>query len=264
VKRLAVLVGLIFMAAFNIICAAPQVAKSETDSRAIEEAESLYKSSLWTDRVRAIDMAADVRSLRAEELIISAVDDEYSRVRIESLDSLTKFKTQNAFDAVKQSAERETDKSVKWTALKSLATYRNSLAAQTFIKALSNDDWLIREEAIRGLLAIHDPETEELSVESILRSLSDPSENVRIAALSNLRVENPRIYSVLKIQISDAKNRSHFTYLEALLTALANYKLDESVRKIILTLITHPDTEIRILALRCVKSSDEKVETPSQ
>ena len=79
-----------------------------------------------------------------------------------------------------------------------------------------------------------------------------------------MKIENPKIYAVLKIQISDEKNRSRFTYLEALLTALVNYKLDEGVRKIVLTLITHSDAEIRILALRCVKSSDEKPEIPAR
>ena len=264
VKCLAVSAGLIFFLAISISCAKPQMIKSETDSRAVEEAETLYKSPLWTDRVSAIGLVTNVTSMRAEELIINATDDEYPRVRIEALGALSKFKTQNAFDAVRRSAEKETDKSIKWTAIKSLAEFRNPLAAPIFIHALSQDDWLIREEAIRGLLVIRDSETEKLSVDSILHSLSDPSENVRIATLSNLKIENPKIYAVLKIQISDEKNRSRFTYLEALLTALVNYKLDEGVRKIVLTLITHSDAEIRILALRCVKSSDEKPEIPAR
>jgi HEAT repeat protein len=258
-KKFAVSAGLIIFAVFDISCMNLQVVETETDLDVTAKAETLYQSPLWTDRVHAIDLVSGINSEKAETLLVKASGDEYSRVRIESLDSLAKFKTLKAFEAVKNCAENETEKSVKWTAIKSLAQFQNPLAAPIFIQALTHDDWLIREEAIRGLLAIHDSATEKLSVDIILRTLLDPSENVRIAALSNMRVGNPVIYSVIKIQISDVKNRSRFTYLKALLTALLNFKLDDNVRKIVVTLITHPNSEIRVLALRCVKSSDERI-----
>ncbi|MGL4369175.1 MAG: HEAT repeat domain-containing protein [Spirochaetota bacterium] len=235
---------------------------AETD-RKVREAGARYKSPSWLERVRAVRDLSLYATDEAETVLIRALSDPHTRVKIEALKGISGFKTSRSFDAVKDIALNESDGNMRWIALKSLSAYKKAEAAPVFYNAMRDSDWIIRETAISGLLDIKNKSVEKESVPYIISALSDTQYNVRIAALTHLRISDPKIYNVLARQIADEKYYQRPAYLKALLSALFLYRFDKQTRKAVLVYITHPNADVRVLALRAIRHSDDKEEEDS-
>jgi HEAT repeat protein len=245
-------------------CSTRKVKDEDLADKMILAAEALYQSPVWTNRVSAIQNAALWPSPRSEELILTALNDPHIRVRIEAMKSLPVFRSTRVYETIRQIAENEKDDNMLFVTLSSLGQFQNPKSAQIFIKCLSNDEWIIRESSIIGLLDIPDPGVEKLSVQYIINSLSDSNDNVRIAALTHLRIKDERLYFILKEIIRDASVYYKPVYCTALLKALNGYEYDVVTRSNIIRYITHPNQEIRVLALRGIQMSDSIIRIKSK
>jgi hypothetical protein len=244
-----------------VACSGSKVKDDDLSDKMVIAAEALYKSPSWTNRVSAIQNAALWPSLRSEELILSALNDPHVRVRIEAMKTLPVFRSTRVYETIRQIAENEKDENMLLVTMTSLGQYQNPKSAPIFIKALSSNEWIIREASIIGLLDIPDQSIEKLSIQYVINSLSDANDNVRIAALTHLRIKDERIYFVLKEIIRDELVYYKPVYCKALLKAMNGYEYDLVTRGNIIKYITHPNQEIRVLALRGIQLSDAKIKS---
>jgi hypothetical protein len=224
----------------------------------VRKSEELYKSGIWTVREKAVEEAEGCRSKRAEKFLTAAVSDSHERVRISALKVLSGIHTDSAFYTILERARIESETNVRWESLRALAVFRRAEAFPVFMSAFNDRDWLIRETAVSGLLDIRDKKIAKSAVDTAVAALSDPSENVRIAALSHLTATDFRIYQFLSRQVGGGAYYRRTEYLKVMLRALSLYKLDKEMRVSILGYITHPNAEIRVLALQVIRSSDER------
>ena len=235
---------------------------SDTASREIEShIESdvkLYQSEFWTDRLKAVEDVSAYRSRSAEKLLISASDDNHERIRIQAIKELGTFWTDKAFQTVLMKASREKDGNVRWIAFQVLSSYKRVDSFPVLAGACNDQDWLIRETVISGILDIDDEAVKQKTADLALAALTDPVENVRIAAMVHLTITDSRVYQLLARQLSSGMYYRRTSYLKALLPALGRYKLDKEIRSVVFQYLTHPVPDIRVLALHVIKSSDEK------
>jgi HEAT repeat protein len=246
----------IFLSCIVLSCTQSSLREQELALKAVSDAEMRYESPNWTERVAAIQEVSRYQNPRCETFLLNATKDPHTRVRIEAIGALSAYLSPNTFETIRNIVETEKDNIVKYTALNALSKFQNPRSAPVFIAALKSDDWMIRETAIIGLLDIPDPAVETLSVQYIINALSDPNESVRLATLSHLRIKDEKIYFILRAQLTGDSLYYRPEYLKVILSAIHGYQYDDAMRRIIMKYITHPNTEIRILALRCIKTSD--------
>lgn len=96
-----------------------------------------------------------------------------------------------------------------------------------------------------------------MSIQYVIDALSDVNVSVRIAALSHVRVKDEQIFFILRAQLADESLYYRPELLKKILKVLIGYKLDINMRKRVMTLITHPNTEVRTLAYECINASDK-------
>ncbi len=129
--------------------------------------------------------------------------------------------------------------------------------APELAQGLVSDDWLIREESIKGLLMIDDILIEKISVPYIIQALNDPRINVRLTTMEYLKVKDERISAVLSGIINDDENFHKINLLKAALKAIHGYLLDKETRERLIDFLTHPNVDIRILSLGVLKKDKE-------
>ncbi len=195
-----------------------------------------------------------------EKTLILALDDPHPMLRIEALKCLQKMHGMKVRARIAEIASYDPSPNIRWSAIRTLAGYKDPSFVQVFIIGLSSDDWLIREESIRGLLLIDDVSIVQLHLNYILTALEDRELSVRLAALESLSLREPRLYNaiagMLNTDISD-KN----TLLKALLRAIQGYELDPETKRRVTDLLLHPNVDIRVLALRAIKAGEEAAAT---
>ncbi len=240
-----------------LLCSGSKLRENELRDSEISIAEQEYKSSSWLERLHAVQRAGKWINAQSQALLINAVSDTHYRVRIEAVKELSKFRSLQSFEIIKETADTEKYLPLRIASLQALAQFQNLRSAQTFINSLTDEEWIIRECGIIGLLDIPDPGIEKMSIQYIVDALSDVNESVRIAALQYTRVRDERIYLILRALIADESILYKTTLLTAVLRSLNGYKLDDKARKHVLALITHPNTEVRSLAYRCIMISDD-------
>ncbi|MCU0843366.1 MAG: HEAT repeat domain-containing protein [Spirochaetes bacterium] len=234
----------------------PQLKKE--DRQKIRETVARYESASWQVRRSAVKELASYKIREVEETLIKALNDSHTLVRTEALDSLEKTENKKARRQIRALAEYEQNNSVRWRAIGVLRGFRDPRDAVVFAKGLSSDDWLLREESVKGLLSIEDFAIKYVSVPYVLQALDDPSINVKVAAIEHLSVRDERIYRALAAMLDDEVTTKH-TLLRALLKGLHGYKLDGLTRKRATSLLLHQNAEIRVLALRLLKRDRELV-----
>jgi HEAT repeat protein len=213
----------------------------------------LYQSDNWETRRKAIAALAELDYSLVEDILIQAADDIHPLVRIEALKGLSRSAGSKVLGKIKIIAEYDKNNNVRWYALKALTVYKDPAAASVFVKGFSSEDWLIREESIKGMLMIDDFAIKYVSVPFVIAALEDQNINVKLTALEYLNFKDERIYSVL-VESIDRDITGENTILKALLRAIKGYKLDPATKKKIASLLTHPNLDIRLLAFRALKA----------
>lgn len=232
----------------------------EEEKKDIKYLTKLYEEKSWEKRKEAISKICAYKSPEVTALLLTALNDTHSIIRIEAIKCLGKRKEKKAKKNIKYIAENENNINEKLAATQALANYRDPTAAPVFAKGLNNEDWFIREESIKGLLMINDLLIQQVSIPYIMEALEDPKVNVRLAALENLKVKNKKIFIKLSEIINDEDNYYKISLLKAALKAIDGYLLNKKTRERLIGFLTHPNKEIRILSLYILRS-DNKLQT---
>jgi len=220
---------------------------------------AMYDNGNWIEKKEAIRYIKRYPSSQTFSFLIKAADDPHSIIRIEALKSISLHVPPEAVGKVKQLALSEKRPNVRWQALRTLSRYKDPTSALVFAKALKSDDWLIREEAIKGLLKINDYAIRYVSIPYILEALDDPVESIVITTLNDLSIKDQRLYQKISSILQETPAHKH-SLLQATLTALKGYKYDTATRESIVNLLVHRNKDLRIAAFRALKSESELIE----
>lgn len=230
---------------------------TDDELKSIKKSAQSYKSDNWETRREAINKICSFNAPEAETLLIEALNDSHSSVKIEALKCISIKTPANAKRLIKEIAEFETDTNIRMYAIRSLARYRDPTDAPVFAKGLANDDWLLREESVKGMLQINDLVIQKISVPYIIQALKDPRINVRLAAIENLNFKDERIYKELAAIINNEDNYNKINLLNITLKSIHGYLLDQKTRARIIDFLAHPNRETRIISLGVLKKDKE-------
>ncbi len=219
-------------------------------------ARARYASSDWTIRKAAVEEASNYSVDAAKTFLKrAATDDSHAAVRSAALDGLVdNFAGDDTMKLCMHMAENDRSRTVRYDALNHLVIFEDPEAFDLFAKQMDHDDWLFREAAISGICTIQDQKIEQKSIPYIVDALKDPNKSVRIAALEHIHIKDPKIYNEIRKFFFTDDYEYRITYLLATLKALKGYDLDIRVRERIEQLIVHPNVDIRVHALRALKS----------
>ena len=222
-------------------------------------AANKYAAGTWMDRRDAVKEIVTYLGPDKNDLIIGtlmvASKDPYSAVRIEAVKGLGILNTDQALDVVKKIASDDRDGNVRWCAIKELRSFKDPSIAEMYIKGLGSNDWLMREESVKGMLAMDDTTIKEKLIPYIIKAINDPSSSVAYTTLHVVKIKDARLYQA----IADKLNSSslyNYSLLEASLIALEGYKLDPKTREKVINLLLHDSIRIRLLALRVLKKEE--------
>jgi HEAT repeat protein len=217
-----------------------------------------YNSPNWETRLRSIKSVSkyseSIYAKNSTLLVIKALDDSHSAVRIEALKILRKIKAPAAEEKIRTIALGDINSNARYYAFSALGEYRNIKNESFFLKGLENRDWLIREAALIGLMGINDPEIQIRYIDIILNAMKDKNVSIKLACISNLAIKDPLIYSELS-KIINNKNSSLYL-LKAALKQIKGYKIDDKTKNRVISLLTHRDKKIRILSLQVLKMEE--------
>lgn len=217
--------------------------------------ENQYNSSSWIERQKCVREASTYKNERAHAFLLIAVHDENPSVRVDAMRGTQKyFHLQTSPEIFADAAENDKSEKVRYEALSILTKYGLPQYFPLYVTAFNNSDWLFREIAITGIISINDEEIEKQSIVYIVKAVRDPSQNVKIAALYGTKIKNPLIYEEIRSLFYEKDYEKKVTILIASLHALQGYDLDIRLRERVKQLIVHENTEVRILALRVLKS----------
>lgn len=228
------------------------------EREAVSRSEKLYQSAVWTERLRSVDELSDYRGNDALRFFVRASSDPHERIRIAAVRSLAQIRTGTSYSALLDIVKSDENQNVRWEALKALSPFKRKESAEIFETYLNDSDWLVREASVAGYLAIDDPKIRAGAADIAVTALNDPNESVRIAALNGYSGTDLRVYAFAAKQVAGGAYYRRTGYLKVLLGTLSRYKLDSQMRTAVLQYITHPNGEVRVLALQAVKKSDER------
>lgn len=241
-------------------CSTKTPTTENTEARdAITRSVKLYSSGNWEIRRMAISRvvaySGTAYSRNVILLLLKATDDPYPLVRVEALHALARIKTESAHGRIREMALYDREAVVRWSAYKALEIYRSADDEPVFIKGYNDSDWLIREAAVRGLLVIENDEVQARNIGLIVSAINDSNVSVRITALNNVRFKDAGLYREITSLINNKTTGA--SLLKAALTAVSGYRLDEKTRNRLVKLLTHGNSEIRVLSLRALKKDEE-------
>ncbi|PKL41165.1 MAG: hypothetical protein CVV44_00575 [Spirochaetae bacterium HGW-Spirochaetae-1] len=252
-----------------VLCLAPLFTgcgKSKTrehqslDQYIIMEAEKKYQSPDWKIRLEAIQDIIGISNYgtlsmadkQTESLLLDATRDIHGAVKIEALKGLARYHSDRVLNRLLEMSLDERDGNVRWFTLLTLGQHRSPRAVPAFLQNIKSEDWLIREASIKGILLLRDETLQRDLEPQIIKALNDPSISVKITTLKYLSIKSPGIYEALS-SIIKAKTPPPYSLMRSALVAIKGYSLDSATREKIITLLTHSNTTIRILALRVLK-----------
>lgn len=241
-------------------CSGSVINRDDEEARkAITRSVKLYSSENWETRKDAVSNAAGYSNSTYSKnvllLMMKAADDPIPLVRIEALNGLKKLRSGLAVYKIRYMAVSDNDTMVRWTALLALGEYGLPLNEDIFVKCFNDRDWLIREASINGLLKIEGTDVQQRNVELVISAIKDESISVKIAALENIRYKDTRLLPVISGIINNPSTGT--SLLKSALVAASGFKFDDTTRKKLFRLLTHPDRDIRILAFRALKKEEE-------
>lgn len=215
-----------------------------------------YAAGNWVDRRDAVREIVKYVGTQKNALIIGTLKvasrDTHPAVRIEAMKGLPAIRSEETLALLKQTAAGDRDGNVRWYALQSLRLFRDPSAADAYVKGLSSDDWLVREESILGILDLDEAVVRPRLVPAIIRALRDPRSSIVTTTLLNLKVRDDALYRAITGRLF-ACSDFDYSMLEAALTALDGYSLDPKTNEKMINLLVHNNYRIRVLALRVLK-----------
>jgi HEAT repeat protein len=230
-----------------------------------KEAAARYDADNWMERR---DIARDIiryygkdRNDLVIEVLTLASKDPHPAVRIEAVLSFAKIRSAQSVPLITRAALEDGNDNVRWYALQSLRSLNDPSSADTYARCLGSSDWLIREEAIKGICALDDAVIGEKLIPSIIKAINDPNATVMLAALRGVKIKDERIYPVIAEKLRSA-TEYNYSQIEASLAALNGYRLDPKIKEKVIGLLVHNNQQIRILALRVLKK--DRILTKSQ
>jgi hypothetical protein len=221
-----------------------------------KNAAAIFATGNWRERRAAVRDIVSYYGHSNNELVIVtlkiAARDSSAAVRMEAVEGLAKIKTDDTLSAIKKIASEERDSNVRWYAIKELRLWKDPAAAEIFIMGTGSDDWLIREESVRGILSLDDATIRKKCIPAIIRAMKDPSSSVVLTALRSVKTRDPRLYKAIAEKFNSC-GVFDYSLLEASLTALEGYRLDQKTNEKVINLLVHHNTAVRLLALRVLK-----------
>jgi hypothetical protein len=238
----------------------------KTNLKEINYALKKFESSNWQVRSKTLSDATSYLNnlsylplrLKSEELYLKGSFDEHPEVRIESIPGLIIIYSDRTRSRVMQMALVDESDNVKWIAIKTLAIQKNLENAHIFARSYKNEDPLIREAAITGLLSIADLQTAITYQRIIIAALNDPTISVRVATLKTLSYKNPELYTPIVQNLKTEKQS--ISLLTATLQAMQGYVLDDETKKLLIEFLSHRNRQIRIWSLRVLKAEQQALQ----
>jgi hypothetical protein len=222
-------------------------------------AANKYATGTWMDRRDAVKEIITCLGPDKNDLVIGtlmvASKDPYTAVRIEAVKGLGVLNTKEALDVVKKIATEDRDGNVRWYAIKELRSFKDPSIADVYIRGLESDDWLIREESVKGMLSMDDATIKEKLIPSIIKAMSDPETSVVYTAMHMVKIKDARLYRAIAEKLNSCSPYD-YSLLEASLIALEGYVLDPKTREKVINLLVHDNIRIRLLALRVLKKEE--------
>jgi HEAT repeat protein len=225
-------------------------------------AANKYAAGNWMDRVEAVREIVRYIGPDKNDLIFGtltvASGDPYQQVRMEAVKGLAIVGNQECLAMLRRIASSDPADNVRWRALRELRDLGDAAAADIYVRALDSDDWLIREEAARGIISLDKAVIRERMIPHILRAMNDPDINVVLAVLNNISLRDPRLYPAIANRLLA---ESDYSLLAASLKALNGYRLDDKTKEKVIDLLVHSNSRVRVLALRALKSDRALIES---
>lgn len=222
----------------------------------ITEAVHLYSSDNWEKREKAVvSMYKYKDSIFSENIFLfflKATEDRQPAVRIKAIQGLHLMGDPAAIGALKMLALEDPRANVRWHAILALGDYRIKENENIFTESFKSSDWLVREAAVMGILKIDDPETQERNIPLVIEAFNDPVISVRLSALQNIEYKHDLLYPEIADIINDKKSSP--SILKAALSAIKGYRLDYKTRDKLISMLTHYDSEIRIMAFHALRN----------
>lgn len=219
-------------------------------------AANKYATGNWMDRRDATKDIVTYLGHDKNDLIIGtlmvASRDPSPTVRIEAVKGLGILKTGPALEVLEKLASDDSNGNVRWYAIKELRSFKDPSIAEIYIKGLGNDDWLIREESVKGMLSMDDAIIKEKLIPYIIKAINDPSSSVVYTTLHVVKIKDARLYHAIADKLNSC-SLYNYSLLEASLIALEGYQLDPKTKEKVINLLFHDSIHIRLLALRILK-----------
>lgn len=260
-QRISFFTGLFVIPLLLIISACSSNGQITSDAKIqndITIAVNDYNSENWEIRINAIKKISrysnTVYAKNSLLLIFKALNDSHSEIRIEALKTLTKMKVPAAEKKISSIALLDENANVRFFAYSALGEYGNLHNEEIFLKGVQDQDWLVKEAALKGLMTIKDPEIQIKNLDIILKGIENKNISIRLTAISNLSIRHPLIYNELAKIINNRE--SNLFILKAALQKIKEYKLDVITKKRIIELLTSRDKSVRILSLQVLKQDE--------
>ena len=236
-------------------CGSSRFTEDARMQREIIAAVNNYNDENWEIRLNAIKSISKysntVYAKNSLLLLIKALDDSSSEVRIEALKSLKHIKAAAAEEKIGDLALTDQNNNVRYFAFRALEEYTNMTNEQIFLQGLKNNDWLVKEAALRGLMRIDDHAIQVKHIDIIIDCIKSKNTAIRLTAIQYLEIKSTLIYDELADIIND--QTSGLTVLRAALTEIKGYKFDIKTKMRIIELLTHRDKNVRLLSLQALR-----------
>jgi HEAT repeat protein len=242
---------------FNINCGKSPLTFSENDKirDEITNAIHLYSSNNWEKREKAVvSMYKYKDSIFSQNILLfflKATEDRQSAVRIKAVQGLHLMLNLSAIERLREMALQDPKANVRWHAILALGDYRIKENENIFLESFKSRDWLVREAAIKGILKIKDPDTQKKNIPLIIEAINDPVISVRLATLQSIEYKHELLYPHIAATINNKK--SSLSILKAALSAIKGYRLDYKTRDKLISMLTHYDRNIRIMAFHALR-----------
>ena len=262
--RTVTIISLFVISAVMFSCSSGMSVK-EINEAVISAQNIYYSSSKWQDREKAIKSVENFETKMAFELKMEATGDTHSKVRVQAVKGLAPFvKDENVREKLMIMSRKDREVPVRYASLATLAASPDISMYSLFERYASNEDWLFREIAYRGIMGITDKEYDERSTTLLIRGLSDTQENVQITILENIKLQNDELYQSIRKNFFNKDYDKRITLLCATLKAVRGYNMDIRVRERVEQLILHQNRKVRVLALRALKSEPDYIKRNSR